>query len=71
MASNLFAALDVIILFLSYIKYAYDSLSPLPTLPLIWYSWDKPRISALSIIKVLAFGISIPVSIIVVHIKIS
>ena len=43
----------------------------LPTLPLIWYNWESPYLSASIIIKVLTFGISIPVSIIVVHNKIS
>ena len=54
-----------------YIKYAYANLLLRPTLPLIWYNWLKPNLSASKIIKVLALGISIPVSIIVVHIKIS
>ena len=52
---------------LLYIIYAYACLLLLPTLPLIWYNWARPNLSAFSTIIVLAFGISIPDSKIVVH----
>ena len=70
-AESLFVATSLNTLCFSYIKYAYAILLVLPTLPLIWYNWLSPNLSESNIISVFAFGISIPVSIIVVQSKIS
>ena len=66
-AFNLLSATSDNSLSLLYVIYAYPCLSERPTLPLIWYSWAKPNLSAFSTIIVFAFGISIPDSNIVVQ----
>ena len=49
------------------IKIQVESLSPLPTLPRNWWSWESPNLLAFSIIITFAFGKSIPTSIMVVE----
>ena len=53
------------------IKIQLLSTAPLPTLPLNWWSWDKPYLFAFSITITLALGKSIPTSITVVDTRTS
>ena len=70
-ASSLRVAISVSSLPRVKVKYAYALRDDLPTLPRIWWSCASPIRSAFSIIRVLQFGTSTPVSIIVVQTRIS